>query len=137
MTQFIEKFLEYRHAGFPILYIQTHEEQRVVAEFTELFGESDWQDPIYHWSSVVGLAQIGSEAQPERETNAIKVLERITKLPDGSVVVFKDVGLSPLNRYLRDLLGHLEGTRKTLVFVSPGIAIPLELEKDITLLAYP
>jgi len=137
MTPFIEKFLEYRHAGFPILYVQTHEEQRVVAEFADLFEDADWQDPIYHWSSVVGLRQIGSEAQPERETNAIKVLERLLTLPSGSVVVLKDAGISPLCRYLRDLIGHLEGTNKTLVFVSPGVAIPMELEKDVTLLAYP
>jgi AAA+ superfamily predicted ATPase len=136
MTPFIEKFLEYRHAGFPILYVQTYEEQRLIGEFTDLFAEEDWGDAIYHWSSVLGLALIGSEAPAERESNALKVLERVLTLPSGSVVVLKDAPLSPLTRYLRDILGHLEGTNKTLVFVSPGVSIPMELEKDVTLLEY-
>lgn len=137
MSQFIEQLQEYRDAAYPILYVQSHEEQRVMDAITEGIPETD----VFSWTSTKGLLNINGESVSGADGNPNKITELIRNLPASSIIVLKDFhgpfAAAGIGRAFRDLLGHLESTGKTIIILSPIVVIPTELEKDVTLLPFP
>lgn len=130
MSMFTDKISKYRDAAYPLLYVQSWEEQRVVDELKAF-------TPFYEWSLIVGFRG----AAQHKESNPQKVLEYIVATcPKESLIVLKDfaqaLGNNQVNRYVRDMIPHLESERKTIVFLEPTLRIPVELEKDIVLVGY-
>jgi ATP-dependent 26S proteasome regulatory subunit len=127
---FTDKIQKYRDAAYPLLYVQSWEEQRIVDELKAF-------TPFFEWSLIIGFR--GHENV--KESNPQKVLEFIVaRCPKESLVVLKDfatsLGNNQVNRFVRDMLPHLESERKTIVFVEPTLKIPVELEKDVVLVSY-
>ena len=137
MSRFTELLTEYRNAAYPLLAVQTHEEIRVLDELKAGMGTV----PLYEWSGTVGFHVHRSDAPPVKEINPQKALEAIMKFPNDSLVVLKDFHVVLSNaliiRLLRDMLPHLEGTAKTILFLSPTLTVPVELEKDLTVIPFP
>lgn len=136
MSTFIEQVQQYRDAGYPLLYTQTHEEQRVLGDL-----QQEWPQLLVIWSLTTGwIGHIYGE-QGKKETNSLKALENILEMPADALIVFKDfhgaIGNALVVRMLRDLLPHLEKTGKTILFCGPVVTIPVELEKDIVMVDYP
>jgi SpoVK/Ycf46/Vps4 family AAA+-type ATPase len=133
MSDFIQKIQHYCDAAYPLLYIQSHEEQRVTAALQTL------PRSVYHWSMTVGFRGPKKD-DVIKETDARKTLETIIGFPRDSVIVLKDfhgyLGNLLVVRLIRDMLEHLESNGKTIIFLTPVLQIPTELEKDIVLVDF-
>jgi SpoVK/Ycf46/Vps4 family AAA+-type ATPase len=140
----------YFRARFPFIYISTWEEERVLSEMREVAQNADLiKTPrtLFTWSITEGL--ISEEHKPSSETKTpIKALEYIEKFNEPAIFVLKDFHIyfgaenrQPdylLIRKIRDLGNILEKSlvQKNVVFLSPLIAIPYELQKDITIVEF-
>ncbi|MBL8957104.1 MAG: AAA family ATPase [Myxococcaceae bacterium] len=127
-------------ARYPLVYLVTHEEQRidaVVAEVAERHGKQLWE-----WSITQGLRMAKTRAPSAEDTsNPVTALQSIASLKDANLVVLKD-----FHRYLDDAsvvralreLGHsLKVGLTTVLLVSPTLTIPPELEKDVSVIDVP
>jgi len=127
---FIETLEQYRNARYPLLYVKTYEEQRLMDALAEI-------QPKIYWSSTLGWH--GAE-NPKGKVAIEAMLSQVSGLPKGMLIVLKDfhgnLGNGTVIRMLRDLIPHLEQEGKCIMFTGPVVNIPTELEKDIVLLPF-
>ena len=137
-------------ARFPYLYISTSEESRVLA----LIGSVATNVPlirtvrkVFEWSLTDGLTDSGKAAGDDSKS-ALKALEFIDHYKEPAIFVLKDfhVFFGANNRQadivvirkMRDLLPKLKQSQspKNVVFVTPMLLLPSDLEKDITIVEF-
>jgi SpoVK/Ycf46/Vps4 family AAA+-type ATPase len=150
VTPFRRTVADLFKARFPFVYVQTWEEDRVVAEVAAAVSDASLiKTPrnLYVWSSTTGLAAAGSKAKSGSE-DPLKALEMVESLDEPAVFVFKDFhsyfgsgGRTPDSRIIRkvrDLAPTLKNGRcpKNVLFVSPTVVLPHELQKDISVLDF-
>ncbi|MGH7140647.1 MAG: hypothetical protein ACREHD_33360, partial [Pirellulales bacterium] len=137
-------------ARFPLLYISTWEEERAVAAVNQMaVNEALIKTPrkVFTWSLTMGL--VGDGQALKEETKApLKALELIEKCADPAVFVLKDFhvyfgaqGRAPdfqVIRRVRDLVPLLKQSPKpkNVVFVSPTLVLPYDLQKDVTVVDF-
>lgn len=133
-------------ARYPILYIVSPEEVRVQEL---LAGIADRREKkLFEWSCSTGIVPFGTSIQVARHRNAatkdpIAALDHVIDQVEPAIFLFKDFHpfLTKSNvaiiRKLREIAQHLKNSYKTIVLVSPIVQIPVELEKEITLLNFP
>lgn len=149
-TNFEEKLANLINAGFPYVYIPSYEEERVlntvnrVVENQELVRSTR---KVYTWAQTNGIMCADSKG-PDRGTQApMAALEYIGKHTDPAVFILKDfhVYFGPdrqtrpdyaLIRKLRDILPNLKMNRKTVIFLSPHLVLPGDMEKDVSVLEF-
>lgn len=140
----VEKLSRYMDAGFPILYVNTFEELRETEEIIEASGVRD----VLEWSFASGFkfykkGKLSQEHVGEMQGIALDavlndlVLNTEWKL-DGKVLIFKDVHHfldDPKTIALfKELVNRINGDEDfTIVFLSPVVKIPVELEKFTTI----
>ena len=130
-------------ARYPIIYIISWEERRVVAHLGELALAQEKQ--LLVWTETLGLcpgmATIPHAAPNEETLDPLAVLEYIRGSETRAIYVLKDYHpfLSPVYakssavvRRLRDLVPSLHTSFKTVVLLSPVLQLPPELEKEVT-----
>lgn len=138
-------------ARFPILYVESFEEQRVLAEVASVAGDAErvrTPRALATWSSTDGLR--GPDGVTRTDTHTPEqALQSILKATEPTVFVFFDLhtelgdGHRAPNvgvvRLLRDVAAAFKsGTvARALILVSPVLRIPTELEKEITLVDFP
>ena len=129
-------------ARYPFVYLVSWEEQRVDRILGELAARHGKQ--LVQWSATRGLRRVVGPhvASPlEAVTKPVETLAAIGMLPEPSLVVLKDFHPyldEPLVvRALRELGHALEDSYSTVILLSPVLRIPIELEKDITVLDVP
>ena len=129
-------------ARYPFVYLVSWEEQRVDSILGELARRHSKQ--LVEWSATRGLRRTGGARatyQIEAHTKPVETLQAIGKLTDPSLVVLKDFHPyldDPLVvRALRELSHELENSYSTVILLSPVLKIPVELEKDVTVLDVP
>jgi SpoVK/Ycf46/Vps4 family AAA+-type ATPase len=129
-------------ARYPLIYLVSWEETRVSQILRELAGRHSKQ--LVTWSSVRGLRRDSGPrtATPlEPVTKALDALAAIGKLTEPSLVVLADFHHEledpVLVRALRELGQQLKSSYTTVIVLSPVLKIPVELEKDITVLDVP
>jgi ATP-dependent 26S proteasome regulatory subunit len=137
-------------ARFPILYIESYEEERVIAEVTAV-ARDEWllRTPrdLWIWSATQGLLQPdgGARKGTVEPEDALDVARR-TDAP--SVWIFKDLHAAlsgdrqrgpAVIRHLRDLGAAFKSSSvpRTMILLCPILRIPVELEKDITIVDFP
>ena len=140
----VEKLSRYMDAGFPILYVNTFEELRETEEIIEAGGVRD----VLEWSYANGFKLYkngkltGDHFGEQQGLSLDVVLNDLVTNPDwqldGKVLIFKDV-----HHFLEDtktialskeLVNRINGDEDfTIVFLSPVIVVPKELEKFITI----
>lgn len=135
-------------AKYPIIYILSWEEQRIEKLLRQV--AEDRRKNLYSWTLTDGIVSLDGYDGPPVDPgtrNPIRALDFIAASTEPALFVLKDFHpfLDPANpsndhtvvvRKLRDLANELKRTRKTLVVLSPVLAFPPELEKDITVLDY-
>ena len=150
---FRDTFAQLLKARFPIISIESYEEQRVVAEITAVAGDAAWvRTPraIWMWSLTTGLKQL--DDLPKAGTRDPEdALDAALRLDQPCVVIFRDLhpayagasrgsgaGAGVIRR-LRDVARAFRtgAVPRSLVLVSPVTEIPVELEKDITIVDFP
>jgi len=129
------KFRQYLVAGYPALWIETHEEFRAIQTLSfEARGYS-----VYSWDLVSGLKEHATGQITACQT-PVKILEFIKSQKKEMVFFLKDFHkfLSNIEvlRSVKNLIPNLKEFDKHIVFVSPVVQIPVELEKDITVLPF-
>ena len=145
---FFQSFSNLINAGFPYIYIPSYEEERVTESIRSALAERNLvktERRFYIWTQTDGLISDGKKIRDT--SDSMKMLQSISKLDDNAVFLLKDFyvyfgadrGSRPdyaIIRKLRDLLPILKASRKTVVFLSPKLVIPCDMEKEISVLDY-
>ncbi len=151
MLGFRENLENLLKARFPLIYIESYEEQRVLAEISAVVSDKDrLRTPrkLLVWSSTEGLAAIGSQgpANSKAPADALAIAQATT---EPTVFVFKDLHTvfgdngKPADqmviRRLRDIAYSFKNGSAllTLIIVAPILKLPTELDKEITILDFP
>lgn len=149
---FRETLTQLFKARFPILYIESYEEQRVVAEVAAIAHDKTAWVPtpraVWTWSATEGLVQ--PDGTPRKGTQKPEdALDAALRTDQPSVFIFKDLhaahgsadrpGSPGVVRRLRDIASAFKWgpVARVLILVSPTLSIPMELEKDITIVDFP
>jgi SpoVK/Ycf46/Vps4 family AAA+-type ATPase len=132
-------------ARYPLIALITWEEERVETELAEFVKKLNKK--LFCWSVIRGLYPQGESAQsqkralPRNTTDPLEALEEIVRLVDSAVFLFKDfhpyLRDNSVVRKLREVTQHMRASHKTLLFLTPTLGIPLELEKDISVIDVP
>lgn len=129
-------------ARYPLVYLVSWEEQRVDSILLEL-AKSHGRT-LFEWSITRGLRQVsgGRAVAPTQDTTEpSKVLQAIGELREPALVVLKDfhpyLDSPAIVRGMRDLAHFLKSTFTTVVMLSPSLSIPVELEKEVSVIDVP
>src|SRR5947207_844444 len=129
-------------ARYPLIYLVSWEEQRLDAILHDI--AQNHGKALLHWSVTRGLRRVsGARSMPisEQSRDPIEALSGIAKLTEASLVVLKDFHAFLDNpavvRALRELAQDLKSTYTTVILLSPSLTIPVELEKEISVLDVP
>ena len=148
-AQFARDFSTLINAGFPYVYISSYEEDRVTEAIETVLKNREYvktERGLYVWTQTQGLVRCGGK--PEGDTaQPANAVEWILKSEEPAVYLMKDVHVffgadrnaRPdvyLIRRFRDVADHLKTSRKTVVFLSPRLVIPQDMEKEISILDF-
>jgi ATP-dependent 26S proteasome regulatory subunit len=146
MTQLETEIETLIRARYPILYIVSNEELRV----REMIGRiaARRQKKVFEWSCTAGIVPAGTSIQSAKARGSatkepLPALELVIEQVEPAVFIFNDFHpfLAKANvtviRRLKEIAQHLKNSHKTIVLVSPVVEIPVELDKEITLLNFP
>lgn len=137
-------------ARFPLLYATTWEEQRLTDCLHQiLHDEQLFRAPreLFIWSETSGLQS--EHLQKKDLSKPLELLEFITRYQEAAIFVLRDFHVFLDNkqhgydysviRKLRDILPELKngGAAKTIIFTAPSLVLPLELQKDISVIDFP
>ncbi len=133
-------------ARYPILYLVTSEETRLRGVISEIAQRR--QKKLFEWSCSTGLVPAGASWQSQRNRHPatkepLAALDQVAEQIEPAVFLFYDFHpfLTRDNvaiiRKLKEIALHLKNSHKTILLVSPLVEIPIELEKEITLLNFP
>lgn len=127
----------YVDAGFPIIYINTFEEEKV----DELVASIGAGKEIYEWNETNGYIDFGTKTPMMEECTLEMTLNqlKIKEILDRKIILLKDVVsclaepkiVSKLKGIARMICN---GVDATIIMVSDILVIPKELEKFITIL---
>lgn len=150
MPGFDVAFANLLKARFPFIYIGTYEEERVLRIIGEVARDAArvrTPRAVFTWSVSEGL--VGPALALVENTKApLDMLEWIERHADPAIIVLKDFHVffgadeRPADfqvvRKLRDLAGALKRSAKprNVVFLSPAVRIPVDLDKDVTVLEF-
>ena len=142
LSAFVDELDVLIRARYPLIYLVTWEEQRVdglLAGLAEAHGKT-----LYTWSVTQGLCRMEdgrSAAKAVGPTDPSAALAAVEKLAEPALVVFRDfhpyLNDAAVIRRTRELARTLKSTFTTMVLVSPVLNIPVELEKEISVLDVP
>lgn len=152
---FREKFVNMINAGFPYIYVPTYEEQRCQSQIIDLVyksGEIRTERDVYYWTQTDGLIKVPREENTplailNGTKDPIKALEAVERAEVPGIYIFKDMHVFfgsergthadfVLVRKFRDILNSLQLGRKNVIFLSPKLVIPCEMEKEISVLDF-
>lgn len=130
-------------AKYPILWVTSWEERRVEESVKEIAQKLNRQ--LHTWSVTQGMVPAVRRASgPVKATSLPGELEALAQIHESAeftVFLLKDfhpyMKDTRVVRLLRDLAARLRGKAQTLILLSPQLALPTELEKDVTVLEYP
>lgn len=124
-------------ARYPLIYLVTWEESRAEAMLSNLARAQNKK--IFFWSFTRGLCD------PEQACDASLVepkaiLDYIQKSEARALFVLKDFHAHMQDpavvRRLRDLAQSIKASGKTVILLSPQLTVPIELEKEISVIDY-
>lgn len=133
-------------ARYPLLYMVTSEEMRVQELLLAIATRR--QKKVFEWSASTGLVPAGASIQSQKTRHPatrdpLAALDAVIEHVEPALYLFKDFhpflakGGFAVIRRLKEIALHLKSSFKTIVLVSPVLEIPVELEKEITVLNFP
>jgi hypothetical protein len=133
------RIINYIRAGYPGLYLVSHEEQRVDGELKSIC--QDLKYSLVVWSAVDGLVDTGKNtATPANDP--LEALVAIHEMKEKTIILFKDFHLflqdpNPvLVRQLKDVLLEAKTKQKTLIVLGCRLCLPPELERELTVIEF-
>jgi ATPase, AAA family len=131
------KLVRYIDAGFPIIYINTFEEDKVDSIITEISLGKE----VYEWNETNGYIDFETKAPLHEDCGLEQMLEELKTedLLERKIILLKDAV-----PYLEDpkIVSKIKGIARminqgvdaTIIMVSSTLTIPRDLEKYITIL---
>jgi len=143
ITQEIEFLIR---ARYPILYLVSSEEARVEGVILDIARR--WNKQVHQWSCTTGLVPAGVSVQSQKHRHAatkdpLAALDQVVDQVEPALFIFKDLHpfLTKSNygviRRLKEIAVHLKNSLKTILIISPVIEVPVEVDKEITVLPFP
>ena len=142
----VDKDIEHlMRARYPLIYILSSEEKRVEKSIADVLHarerEKNYKTKIFTWSVTEGV-RLGKEPQGDSK-DPLKALRFVVeaKSDERAVFILRDLHAYLKNpevvRLLRDIGRKLKEELKTVFLISPLLAIPPELDKEVALVEYP
>lgn len=131
------KLARYIDAGFPIIYVNTFEEDKVDA----IISEINYGKEVYEWNETNGYIDFESKTPLMEDCSlemmldmlkSFDLLDRKTILLKDVVSYFEDAKIVSKIKGLARLIN--QGADATIIIVSSVLVIPKDLEKYITIL---
>ena len=126
-------------AHFPLVFIQSAEEDRVLAALSRVRAAMSAKEEygLYLWSETRGLHDLaGRSAGPRTAGDPVVALQHVAQSKARGIFVFLDLHrhFTPVTiRLLRDAVSAVKRQPKNLVVLSPVLKLPAELEGEATL----
>lgn len=124
-------------ARYPLIYVVSFEEGRVGKRLKDIADERKKQ--VFNWTITNGL-ELPDGSRITELKDPIKVLEYILQSDANALFVLHDyhhyLNDPVVVRKQRDLARALKITRKNIIFLSPVLKVPTELEKEIAVIDY-
>ena len=129
-------------ARYPIIYIVSSEEQRVI---NLLKKQTKKEKKIHVWSETIGFRNVDDYelVRNDGEGDPLEALKFVLENKENAIFilldfhVFLNEGNHEIVRFMREVSESLKKSKKSLILISPILTIPLELEKDITIIDFP
>jgi ATP-dependent 26S proteasome regulatory subunit len=147
VKSFCDKIKLFLKANYPIIYINTYEEERIIEELASVAKELDIR--FYNWSETDGLTRDGEPVKGFPESRKpVLALNFVEELQEDAIFLFKDLhthfrsgdlgigGGKAVERKLRDLAISLRGKKKMAVITAPLMVIPSDITKEVTVMEY-
>ncbi len=145
-------FLNYVAAGYPLLWVQTHEEFRAMTIFAKEMSEGEEDYALFSWDRVDGIkfrqlkkgilnaAELkdieGMEEEEGLDDPLIALGWAETQMPANSILFLQDyhhyIDKDQITRKIRNLISIFKATGKVLVILSHCLNLPDEIEKEVT-----
>lgn len=148
--KFKEDLTSLLKARFPYIYVPTWEEDRVLSVIKDVATDKDsirTPRQVFTWSLTSGM--IGQSEKGSQETKSpVKALEIIEKYEEASVFILKDFHVffgtngkcqnNEVVRKIRDIASNIKQSPKpkNVIFVSPSLVLPTDLQKDVSILEF-
>ncbi len=132
----------YLKSGYPLLYIVSHEEKRVLEALRGVGGRLN--RTVRVWTATGGFQ--GERGDGGAAKVALEALGSVLSAPAGSLTVLCDFhtflrddvdGSYVVIRKMRDVLGAIGGTDRAVALLAPSLVLPYELEKSATVIDFP
>lgn len=140
-------------ARFSFIYIPTWEEVRIIDSITKIANDVKTirtKRDVFIWSSTEGLKKNLKDGQESvnNGNQPIDALNFIDNYNNPAILILKDIhpllGVNGRNadynliRKIRDVAGSLKNAfvPKNVVIIAPSLVLPLELQKDITVVDF-
>jgi SpoVK/Ycf46/Vps4 family AAA+-type ATPase len=141
-------------AAYPLIYVVSYEEKRVEEHLKQIASEREKR--FFVWSPTTGFVEVINNGQGSKRKQVggekvtdpmgaqflvLDALDYVSKFIESAMFVFMD--LHPfLNdpiivRKLRELADENKVQKKVLVILSSVLKIPVELEKQVTVVDWP
>ncbi|MBM7553231.1 AAA family ATPase [Thalassobacillus pellis] len=149
-SNFIVQMANLFRARFPFAYISTWEEDRVIDQLSYLSQAVEiikTPRKLITWSQTEGIIENGIHKSKDTKSPH-KALDFIENYKEPAIFIMKDFHIyfgaenrsadMSVIRKLRDLVPNLEKSLnpKNVVFTSPILCIPTELQKEITIVDF-
>ncbi len=143
---FAEELETLIRARYPVIYIVTSEEARAQAVVCEVAQKRE--KAAFEWTCSAGIVPAGASIQSQKHRGGatkdpLLALDQVIEQIDPAIFIFKDFhhflgrGNFAVVRKLKDIALQLKSSYKTVVLISPVLDIPIDLEKEITVLSFP
>lgn len=145
-NEFHNDLYAYIKAGYPIITILSAEEDRVIEGVDVLLHDPKIQRPLFIWSITRGFVDMNGKSHHKGDDSPESALAFVAKHQGPAVFLFKDFNdylkdnypkASYVIRATRDLVNDLKATQKCMLWVTPVMYLPAELEKDVTIVEMP
>ena len=133
------QIINYIRAGYPGLYLVSHEEQRVALEMTQIAQQLNYN--LVFWSVVDGLVDT-QKGTNNSANDPLEALIAIKDLKEKTLILLRDFHLfledpNPiLIRQLKDVLQEAKTKSKTLIILGCRMVLPPELERELTIVEF-
>jgi hypothetical protein len=128
-----QAIIDYIKAGYPGIYLVSHEEVRAEAELKEAAKAT--KHKLYAWSSTLGIIDTDTGRSMGGE-DPMEAIIAVSGLADNSIVLLRDFHMSlqdaapMLVRAFKDALSHAKSKGKCLVILGCRKTLPPELERE-------
>lgn len=133
-------------AKFPIIYIESWEENRVIDMITNICHNKSLiksDRVVYVWSMTTGLVNADTNNNTQDYTDVDMALNYFNNdVEEDAVLIMKDIHTHieyPLTtRTLRDTANILKNSefKKNVILIAPELKLPLDLQKDVTVVDF-